>query len=496
MEETSNSINRFLITIASFARELNTAKNSVDISKAIEKVMGRFFSIESSLTAEYKDEEWQVIRLDDSFPLNKTEMENYYSLAMERKSPSFFPLNNSDYLIILPSVKSGRLLSTFFGYVGENEKGFTQEFETMFGFFSFYSGIVLENLGLLNEVKDAAKVQEQLRVYFEMMLNSLDEGICVLDSSGDFVFKNKKYQEIDPVDVVVEQIKRISAETFSQNAGQAVEMEFDGVFYSFNSVLLADDEQVLLRLEDITNTKELERMKKIDQMKTEFIANISHELRTPLSAIKAYSETINDSVESLDPDTLKEFMGTIIDQSDHLTFLLDQLLDFSRMERKDLNLEKSDFNLIDLIKKAKESNKEKFEQHSVEVELDLPDEPVMVNADEKRIKQVLINLISNAVKYSNKDRDEKKVIVSLLNESDEVCVQVKDNGVGIDESELDKIFNKFYRIDTSLTYEVEGTGLGLAICREIIQEHGKEITVESTPGEGSMFTFKLDKSEG
>jgi two-component system OmpR family sensor kinase len=421
-------------------------------------------------------------------------MENYYSLALERKSPSFFPLNDSDYLVILPSVKSGRLLSTFFGYVGENEKGFTQEFETMFGFFSFYSGIVLENLDLLNEVKDAAKVQEQLRVYFEMMLNSLDEGICVLDSSGEFVFKNKKYREIDPGDAVVEQIKRISAETFAQNTGQAVEMEFDGVFYSFNSVILTDDDQVLLRLEDITNTKELERMKKIDQMKTEFIANISHELRTPLSAIKAYSETINDSVESLDPATLKEFMGTIIDQSDHLTFLLDQLLDFSRMERKDLNLEKSNFNIIELIKKAKESNKEKYEQHSVEIELKLPEEAVMVNADEKRIKQVLINLISNAVKYSNKEMDEKKVVVSLETEGDEVTIAVKDNGLGIEESELDKIFNKFYRIDSSLTYEVEGTGLGLAICREIIHEHGKEITVESSPGEGSVFSFKLDKA--
>jgi len=494
MEETSNSINRFLITIASFARELNTAKNTVDISKAIEKVMGRFFSIESSLTAMYKDDEWQVIRLDDGFPISETDMENYYSLALERKSPSFFPLNDSDYLVILPSVKSGRLLSTFFGYVGENEKGFTQEFETMFGFFSFYSGIVLENLDLFNEVKDAAKVQEQLRVYFEMMLNSLDEGICVLDSSGEFVFKNKKYREIDPGDAVVEQIKRISAETFAQNTGQAVEMEFDGVFYSFNSVILTDDDQVLLRLEDITNTKELERMKKIDQMKTEFIANISHELRTPLSAIKAYSETINDSVESLDPVTLKEFMGTIIDQSDHLTFLLDQLLDFSRMERKDLNLEKSNFNIIELIKKAKESNKEKYEQHSVEIELNLPEEAVMVNADEKRIKQVLINLISNAVKYSNKEMDEKKVIVSLETEGDEVTIAVKDNGLGIEESELDKIFNKFYRIDSSLTYEVEGTGLGLAICREIIHEHGKEITVESSPGEGSVFSFKLDKA--
>ena len=107
----------------------------------------------------------------------------------------------------------------------------------------------------------------------------------------------------------------------------------------------------------------------------------------------------------------------------------------------------------------------------------------------------MINLISNAIKYSDKEKDEKKVIVSLSTEGDEVTVAVKDNGVGIPETELDNIFNKFYRIDSSLTYEVEGTGLGLAICREIIQEHGKEITVESTPGEGSVFKFKLDNAK-
>jgi len=495
MEETSNSINRFLITIASFARELNTAKNTVDISKAIEKVMGRFFSIESSLSAVYKDDQWQVIRLDDNFPLSDSEMENYFSLALERKSPSFFPLNQSNYLVILPSVKSGRVLSTFFGYVGENEKSFTQEFETMFGFFSFYSGIVLENQGLLNEIKDAAKVQEQLRFYFEMMLNSLDEGICVVDSSGEFVFKNKKYHEINPDEQVVQQIRTIAAETFSQDAGQALEMEFDAVFFSFNSVILTDDEQVLIRLEDITNTKELERMKKIDQMKTEFIANISHELRTPLSAIKAYSETINDSVEVLDPDTLKEFMGTIIDQSDHLTFLLDQLLDFSNMEREDLKLEKDDFDIVELIKKAKESNREKYEQYVVMIHLNLPTECVKVHADEKRIKQVLINLISNAVKYSDKKKEKKEVTISLILNEEHVTVEIKDNGIGIPKSELEKIFTKFYRIDSSLTYEVEGTGLGLAICQEIIHEHGKEIKVESTVGEGSIFRFELDKSK-
>ncbi len=495
MGESSNSINRFLITIASFARELNTAKDSVDISKAIEKVMGRFFSIESSLTALYNDHKRSIIRLDDNFPFDDAQMEMYYKLALERKSPSFFPLDNSDYLVILPSVKSGKVLSTYFGYVDDDENEFTQELETMFGFFSFYSGIVLENIELLNEVKDSEQVQKKLRVYFEMMLNSLDEGICVLDSQGEFVFENNRYNEIEPSDAIVEQIKAVAADTFSQNAGQALEIEVEGSFFSFNSVVLTDGQQVLVRLEDITNTKELERMKKIDLMKTEFIANISHELRTPLSAIKAYSETIFESGEAMDPEMLKEFMGTIIDQSDHLAFLLDQLLDFSKIERNDLGIERTDFDLVDLIKKSKESTHEQYERYDVDVMLDLPEEEVMVNADKKRIKQVLINLISNAIKYSDKEKDKKEVKVSIAIQDDEVLIEISDNGIGIPESEHEKIFDKFYRVDSSLTYEVEGTGLGLAICREIIREHGKEITIEALKGDGSLFRFALDKSK-
>jgi two-component system OmpR family sensor kinase len=496
MEESTNSINRFLITIASFARELNTAKDKVDISKAIEKVLGRFFTIASSLTAAYFEEEWLVIRIDDEFPLTKAEMENYYNLALTRKSPSFFPLTDTDYLIILPSVKSGKLLSTFFGYVKDNEKNFTQELETMFGFFSFYSGIVIENINLFEKLNNSAKLQQELKEYFEMMLNSLDEGICVLDKEGEFVFKNGKYEELNLTEEVIDYIKEIVANTFIENEAQSAEKEFEESFFSFNSVILRDNSQVLVRLEDIANTKELERMKKVDQMKTEFIANISHELRTPLSAIRAYSETINDSIDMLDPETLKEFMGTIVDQSDHLAFLLDQLLDFSSMERKDLKLEMSNFDIVDLIKKSKESNKEKYEENSVEVTLDIPDEKIMVNADEKRIKQVMINLISNAVKYSDKDKDDKFVKIQLGSIGHEVIIEISDNGVGIADEEHKKIFAKFYRVDSSLTYEVEGTGLGLAICQEIIHEHDKEILVQSTLEKGSTFVFRLDKAEG
>jgi len=329
------------------------------------------------------------------------------------------------------------------------------------------------------------------------MLNSLDEGICVLDASGGFVFKNQKFDELELEEEIIEEIKAISSETLDQSAGQAREKEFNQGFFSFNSIVLAGGGEILVRLEDISNTKELERMKQIDQMKTEFIANISHELRTPLSAITAYSETITESLESLDAETLKEFMGTILDQSNHLTFLLDQLLDFSRMERKNLQIDKSRFNIVALIKRAKESTRELYERFNTKIEIHADNDEMFVEGDEKRIHQVLINLISNAIKYGDKEEEERNVILTVaeVEDSEEIRISIDDNGVGIDEENLEKIFEKFYRIDSSLTYEVEGTGLGLAICREILLEHGKDIHVTSKVGEGSHFEFKLDKAK-
>ncbi len=498
MEETGNSINRFLITFASFSRELNTARNRVDIAGAIEKVLGRFFKLEACLSAAYDGVKWDVFKKDEGFPFDEEEMKSFYDLALERKSPSFFPLETNGFLVILPAVKSGKLLSSFFGYIeNEDDDEFTQELETSLGFFSYYSGIVLENLRLFGEVRESARLQEELRKYFEKMLNSLDEGICVLDASGGFVFKNQKFDELELEEEIIEEIKAISSETLDQSAGQAREKEFNQGFFSFNSIVLAGGGEILVRLEDISNTKELERMKQIDQMKTEFIANISHELRTPLSAITAYSETITESLESLDAETLKEFMGTILDQSNHLTFLLDQLLDFSRMERKNLQIDKSRFNIVALIKRAKESTRELYERFNTKIEINADNDEMFVEGDEKRIHQVLINLISNAIKYGDKEEEERNVILTVaeVEDSEEIRISIDDNGVGIDEENLEKIFEKFYRIDSSLTYEVEGTGLGLAICREILLEHGKDIHVTSKVGEGSHFEFKLDKAK-
>nr|2C2A_A Chain A, SENSOR HISTIDINE KINASE [Thermotoga maritima] len=247
-------------------------------------------------------------------------------------------------------------------------------------------------------------------------------------------------------------------------------------------------------MENVTESKELERLKRIDRMKTEFIANISHELRTPLTAIKAYAETIYNSLGELDLSTLKEFLEVIIDQSNHLENLLNELLDFSRLERKSLQINREKVDLCDLVESAVNAIKEFASSHNVNVlfESNVPC-PVEAYIDPTRIRQVLLNLLNNGVKYSKKDAPDKYVKVILDEKDGGVLIIVEDNGIGIPDHAKDRIFEQFYRVDSSLTYEVPGTGLGLAITKEIVELHGGRIWVESEVGKGSRFFVWIPK---
>lgn len=231
-------------------------------------------------------------------------------------------------------------------------------------------------------------------------------------------------------------------------------------------------------------------------MKTEFVANISHELRTPLTAIKAYTETMYNSLEELDTDTLKEFLEVVLDQSNHLENLLNELLDFSRLERKALQIKKEKTNICELLESAVGAIKEFAASQGVKVFLEKKVPCFEAEVDPTRMKQVLLNLLSNGVKYSKKDEPEKYVKVVLDKDENGILIVVEDNGIGIPEHAREKIFEQFYRVDSSLTYEVSGTGLGLAITKEIVELHGGRIWVESEEGKGSRFFVWIPYDHG
>lgn len=492
------SIDRFLLTVSTFSRELNTARKLNEVFSAINNVLKRFFEISSTALAIKKADIWEMDFSESDFPISKEDLHTYIDLSSERKAHSFYPIEEG-ILLILPSLKSGQLLTVFFALIPQDEEEIRQEYDSILNFISFFSGIVIENLQLYHEVVDQSAMQEALKKYFLTILDSIDEAIMVWNKDLELSFVNQSYRQMDPPESVLDILKEIVQQTFEQKSGIPTEKEIDQAFYSINSVWMEAEQEVLIRMEDITRTKELERLKRIDQMKTEFISNISHELRTPLAAVKAYSETINDSLDSMDTDTLREFMGTVLEQSSHLEFLLDQLLDFSKLESHSLQMELHVQPLKPLLNQL--SNTFKMEESKgVRFSLEAPSDEMQVEIDAKRMTQVFNNIVQNAIKYRNPDHETVDIQVAVTADEQTVTISFADNGIGIPEDSLSKIFDKFYRVDSSLTYSVDGTGLGLTICKEIVEGHQGRMWVESVLGEGSTFfvqiPLKVDNNHG
>ena len=244
----------------------------------------------------------------------------------------------------------------------------------------------------------------------------------------------------------------------------------------------------LLSLGDITDRKQVEEsLRELDRMKSDFIDTISHELRTPLHSIKGFNRLILDGLVT-DPEVQKEFQNTIDQQTDRLSKLIDELLDVSRLNSGRFDLRKKPIAIENLIGNAIQSFYAATNDRNItvreEIQANLPD----VEADETRIRQVVDNLLSNAFKFSPAG-GEITVEASLTN--NEILVRVQDQGVGIPDEAKPHIFERFYRVDSSLTRDTVGTGLGLYISKQLVEAHDGKIWLESALNQGSTFSFLL-----
>jgi two-component system CheB/CheR fusion protein len=219
--------------------------------------------------------------------------------------------------------------------------------------------------------------------------------------------------------------------------------------------------------------------------KDEFISIASHELKTPITSLKAALQIIErasakgDTIQAVD-----SFIQKALKQVDKLTDLIKDLLDVTKIQSGKLVLRKTKFSLDELVKECVEEQQNSLATHKLIVESDTG---IIVNADKNRIEQVLVNLISNAIKYSP---DANKVIISVTHSDHVVKVSVTDLGIGIPKDKLPLIFDRFYRVDDG-SQRYAGLGLGLYISAEIIQRHGGHISIESTLGKGSTFWFVI-----
>lgn len=219
------------------------------------------------------------------------------------------------------------------------------------------------------------------------------------------------------------------------------------------------------------------------QMKSDFVSNVSHELKTPLSLIRMFSETLEmDRVNS--EEKKQEYYRVISQETERLTHMVNNILNFSRIEagRKEYHFQQVELN--ELVQKVIENYNYHLQQNGFEVRMQLDNNIPSINADAESVSEALLNLIDNAIKYSN---EEKFIGVKTGSENDFVFLEVEDYGIGIDHSQKEKIFDKFYRISSGLVHNAKGSGLGLTLVKNIVDAHGGKITVSSEPGKGSSF---------
>lgn len=237
---------------------------------------------------------------------------------------------------------------------------------------------------------------------------------------------------------------------------------------------------VMVVIQDITEHV------KLDDMRKEFVADVSHELKTPLTSIKGFSETLLEG--DVDKETERHFLGIINDNADRMEKLVQDLLILSRYDNKRDQNRVTEFDLGDLAKKCSEKFEIEVKKRNQDMECFVTADVPPVRADKDGIERVIINIISNSVKYTP---DQGKISIYVGYVHNDAYIKIKDSGIGIPKEDLDKIFERFYRVDKARSRQLGGTGLGLSIAKEIIEQNNGSINVKSTLGKGTEVVIRI-----
>ena len=260
-----------------------------------------------------------------------------------------------------------------------------------------------------------------------------------------------------------------------------------GQHFVRTSFLILGTISLLLTGGIVMTHRNISREMALARLKSDFVSNVSHELRTPLSLIRLYAETL-EMGRLKSPEKYQEYYGIIRKESERLTALINNILDFSRIEagRKEYDFRQTD--MRELVRNTLESYRYQIEQSGFAFEEKIAEDVPLLSVDREAMARSLLNLVNNALKYS---QDQKYIGVNLFRDNGSVKLEVVDHGIGIPQAEQQKIFDKFYRVGDPLVHNTKGSGLGLSLVRHIVQAHGGEVLVDSVPGRGSKFTINL-----
>lgn len=279
---------------------------------------------------------------------------------------------------------------------------------------------------------------------------------------------------ITPIQSLTRAAERVAAGNFSQKPQNDAKDEIGVLTRTFNDMA----GQLETTLDDLRRS---------EQMRREFVANVSHELRTPITSIRSYAETLEDS-EDLPRDIANEFLHVIVNESDRMTTIVQDLLTLSRFDAGSFEFEFERFSFEKSVRDVYNAMLMEAQNHMHDFALEFKDEMPQIIGDSARVEQVLMNMISNAIKYTH---DGGKIRIEAGTQDGKVWVSVRDNGVGIPKEDVPRVFDRFYRVDKARSRESGGTGLGLSIAHEIVQRHEGTIELQSRRGKGTAITMTL-----
>ena len=333
----------------------------------------------------------------------------------------------------------------------------------------------------------------------EIILNNMTDGVLAYDSENKLIHANYASSEmLDIADIEhksfesIMEIIGVDAENCldfanHNNEDSIIEIadKYISISYSVYSNAAGIVEGVVLVLQDVT------KHTKLDNMRREFVANVSHEIRTPLTTIKSYTETLLEGA-SEDKETMRNFLETIDSETDRMTLLTTDLLELSRFDNKQYIMQFEEHNLVSLINNSIRQNNVLAQNKEQTIDFEPTQGNLPVICDASRINQVINNVLSNSIKYSG---ENSKVTITINTSGREYKVFIQDEGMGIPKEDLQRIFERFYRVDKARSRAMGGTGLGLAIAKEIMDAHEGKISAISNAGKGTTMVLRFKKPE-
>ena len=455
----------------------------------------------SDVTADYMDVALPFVRGDHS-----------YILYIKDNRSTVTDLNNELFSLILEAMVLGLVISVLLSFLLSKtmitpiERLTDGAKRVASGDFSHKIavsskdeiGVLTANFNsMARQLRDTIAYAENERNKLNTLFLYMTDGVAAFDKTGGIIHWNPAamdmlsrtiseettYDELFGALAPLDQAASLGQDSYAEHELQVGRRHLSCLFATFDRAGLGG---ILVVIHDVTEQR------RIEEQRREFVANVSHELRTPLTNIRSYAETLADSAGSLPPEMERNFLDVILNESDRMTHIVQDLLTLSRFDSGRDELKLARFPFGKAVRDTYNAILMEAQRHGHTITLDMPDDLPEIVADRERILQVMMNIVSNAIKYTP---DGGRIAITAGRKGrGEVWMQVDDNGIGIPPEDRDRIFERFYRVDKARSRESGGTGLGLSIAKEIMDRHQGKLFLVDKEGPGLAIRLELNIS--